>query len=159
MGPVRRAFTLVEILIVVTILAILAAIVAANFADIPSTVKQTNLKENLSKIRAHIEVYRNQHAGLPDGDLFAEQLTKPTNFAGDLADVRGGEYVYGPYIEQMPTNPMTSIGTIRTTDDPSARFPPGDQNGGWWYNGATGRFYADLRDDVTDRDGQPYNRY
>jgi len=73
--------------------------------------------------------------------------------------VRGGEYVYGPYIEQMPTNPMTSIGTIRTTDDPSARFPPGDQTGGWWYNGATGRFYADLRDDVTDRDGQPYNRY
>jgi prepilin-type N-terminal cleavage/methylation domain-containing protein len=159
MPPIGRAFTLVEILIVVTILAILATIVAANFTDIPSTVKQTNLKENLSKIRAHIEVYRNQHAGLPDGDLLAEQLTKPTNFAGDLADVRGGEYICGPYIEQMPMNPMTSLGTIRTTDDPSALFPPGDQNGGWWYNGATGRFYADLADGVADRDGQPYNRY
>ena len=159
MGPARRAFTLVEILIVVIILGILAAVVIANFADIPSTVKETNLKENLSKIRAHIEVYRNQHADIPDGDRFAEQLTKPTNFAGDVADVRGGEYVYGPYIEQMPANPMTGLRAIRTTDDPSALFPPGDQNAGWWYNEATGRFYADLADGVTDRDGQPYNRY
>ena len=45
MGPVRRAFTLVEILIVVIILGILAAVVIVNFADIPSSVKQTNLKE------------------------------------------------------------------------------------------------------------------
>ncbi|HET6441892.1 MAG TPA: prepilin-type N-terminal cleavage/methylation domain-containing protein [Phycisphaerae bacterium] len=159
MGPARGAFTLVEILIVVVILAILAAIVAANFADIPSTVKETNLKENLSKIRAHIEVYRNQHADVPDGDRFAEQLTKPTNFAGDVTDVRGGEYIYGPYIEQMPANPMTGLGTIRTTDELTAMFPPGDQNAGWWYNEATGRFYADLADGVTDRDGQAYNRY
>jgi len=159
MGPARRAFTLVEILIVVIILGILAAVVIVNFADIPGTVKETNLKENLSKIRAHIQVYRNQHADLQDGDRFADQLTKPTNFAGDVADVRGGEYIYGPYIEQMPANPMTSLGTIRTTDDPSALFPPGDQNAGWWYNSASGRFYADLADGVTDRDGQPYNRY
>jgi general secretion pathway protein G len=159
MGPVRRAFTLVEILIVVIILGILAGVVVVNFADIPSSVKQTNLKENLSKIRAHIEVYRNQHADLPDGDRFADQLTKPTNFAGDVADERGGEYIYGPYIEQMPTNPMTGLGTIRTTDDRSALFPPGDQNAGWWYNSVSGRFYADLADGVTDRDGQAYNRY
>jgi prepilin-type N-terminal cleavage/methylation domain-containing protein len=167
MGPVRRArglaarraFTLVEILIVVIILGILAGVVVVNFADIPATAKQTNLKENLSKIRAHIEVYRNQHADLPDGDRFADQLTKPTNFAGDVADERGGEYIYGPYIEQMPTNPMTGLGTIRTTDDRSALFPPGDQNAGWWYNSVSGRFYADLADGVTDRDGQAYNRY
>jgi len=159
MGPARRAFTLVEILIVVIILGILAAVVVVNFADIPGTVKETNLKENLSKIRAHIQVYRNQHADLPNGDRLAEQLTKPTNFAGDVTDVRGGEYIYGPYIEQMPTNPMTGLGTIRTTDDPSALFPPGDQNAGWWYNGASGRFYADLADGVADRDGQAYNRY
>jgi general secretion pathway protein G len=159
MGPTRRAFTLVEILIIVIILGILAAVVIANFADIPSLARETNLKANLSKIRAHIEVYRNQHAGLPNGDRLAEQLTKPTNFVGDVTDVRGGEYIYGPYIEQMPPNPMTGLGTIRTTDDPSAMFPPGDQNAGWWYNEATGRFYTDLADGVTDRDGQAYNRY
>ena len=48
MGPTRRAFTLVEILIVVVILGILAAVVIVNFADIPSLAKETNLKENLS---------------------------------------------------------------------------------------------------------------
>jgi prepilin-type N-terminal cleavage/methylation domain-containing protein len=154
-----RAFTLVEILIVVIILAILAAIVGANFANIPSTVKETNLKENLSKVRAHIEVYRNQHADVPDGDLLADQLTRASNFEGECSDVRGGEYIYGPYIEQMPANPMTGDRTIRSTDDPATLFPPGDQNAGWWYNEASGRFYADLADDVADKDGQAYNRY
>jgi type II secretory pathway pseudopilin PulG len=159
MGRTDRAFTLVEILIIVIILAILAAIVAANFTDIPSTVKETNLKENLSKIRAHIQVYANQHADLPDGDLLADQLTEASNFEGECAESRGGEYIYGPYIEQMPANPMTGDRTIRWTGDSSALFPPGDRNAGWWYNEANGRFYADLADGVADRDGDPYNRY
>jgi len=159
LGRTGRAFTLVEILIVVIILAILAAIVAANFSDIPSTVRETNLKENLSKVRVHIEVYRNQHADVPDGEQFADQLTKPTNFEGECADARGGKYIYGPYIEQMPANPMTGDGTVRWTDDLAALFPPGDQNAGWWYNETSGRFYADLMDDVAGKDGRPYNRY
>ena len=159
MGRLRQGFTLVEILIVVIILSVLALIVVANIADIPSVARETNLKENLSKIRAHIEVYRNQHAGYPDADKFVEQMIKPTDFNGDVAEARDAKHIYGPYIEQMPANPMTNRRTLRTSDEADVMFPPGDADGGWWYNAANGRFYADLRDDQTDDDGLPYNRY
>jgi general secretion pathway protein G len=152
-------FTLVEILIVVIILAILAAIVIPNLADIPSIVRETNLKENLSKVRAHIQVYRNVHAGLPDGDRFVEQMTQPTSFEGEVAEARDADHIYGPYLEQMPANPITGSRIVRTSNDPEQLFPPGDQDGGWWYNEANGRFYADLRDEHADDDGLAYNRY
>ena len=152
-------FTLVEILIVVIILAILAAIVIPNLADIASIARETNLKENLSKVRAHIEVYRNVHAGLPDGDRFVEQMTQPTSFVGEVAEAPDADHIYGPYLEQMPANPITGSRTIRTSNDPEQLFPPGNQDGGWWYNEVNGHFYADLKGEHTDNDGLAYNRY
>jgi len=154
-----NGFTLVEILIVVIILAILAAIVVPNIADLASIAREANLKENLSKVRAHIEVYRNEHAGLPDGDRFIEQMIRPTSFEGEVAEVRDADHIYGPYLEQMPANPITGSRTVRTSDDLEQLFPPGDQDGGWWYNEANGHFYADLRGEHTDDDGLAYNRY
>jgi type II secretion system protein G len=158
-GRRRAGFTLVEILIVVIILGILAAVTIPNYGNAAQSARESNLKENLAKIRAHIELYRNQHADYPTGADFEDQLTKPTNFGGGVADTRDTEFRFGPYIEQMPPNPITGDKTIRTTVDPAEAFPPGDADGGWWYNQVTGRFFADLRDLHVDDDAQPYNRY
>jgi prepilin-type N-terminal cleavage/methylation domain-containing protein len=152
-------FTLVEILIVVLILAILAAIVLPRLWNASDEARRSTLLENISKIRAVIQVYRNQHGGLPDGDRIADQLTCPTDFGGAVGAVRGGGFRYGPYLEQLPPNPFTGSRAIRSTADPSEAFPPGDADGGWWYNEATGRFYCDLLDGRTDGSGRPYNRY
>jgi general secretion pathway protein G len=152
-------FTLVEILIVVVILGITAAIVVPQFTDCTVISRETNLKENLSKIRAHIQVYRAQHAGWPDGDQLADQLTKCTNFHGEVSDTRTADHRFGPYIEQMPPNPVGGVRTVRVSLDPAEYFPPGDTDGGWWYNQVTGRFYADLTDAHADIHGGAYNRY
>jgi prepilin-type N-terminal cleavage/methylation domain-containing protein len=154
-----RGFTLVEILIVVIILSILAAIIVPQFTDVTTTSRETNLKENLSKIRAHIQVYRAQHAGWPQGVLLADQLTKYTSFHGEVSDTRTATHRFGPYIEQMPANPIGNNRTVRTSANPAEYFPPGDSDGGWWYNNATGRFYADLTDSHVDVQGEMYNRY
>jgi prepilin-type N-terminal cleavage/methylation domain-containing protein len=155
----RPAFTLVEILIVVIILGILAGIVIPNITSVTTISRETNLKENLSKIRAHIQVYRNQHADFPSGDDFGAQMTKRTNFTGGTSDTRTDVYRFGPYLEQMPPNPITSTVAVRKSTNPAEAFPPGDADGGWWYNEVTGAFFADLKDSHADQDGNPYNHY
>jgi len=159
MGRTAKAFTLVEILIVVIILGILAGISIPKITGVTNVSRETNLKENLWKIRAQIQVYRNQHDGFPDGDAFADQMTGYTNFQGEVADTQDEDHRYGPYLEQMPPNPVTRDASIRTSSDPSQRRPPGDADGGWWYNEVTGEFYADLTDQHVDEQGNPYNRF
>ena len=155
----RSAFTLVEILIVVIILAILAAIVIPNITGVTAISRETNLKENLSKIRVQIQVYRNQHNGCPAAAGFADQMTEYTRADGQVSAVRTDEYRFGPYLEQMPPNPISSDRTIRAAAAAGDAFPPGDADGGWWYNETTGAFYADLLDQHVDRKGYRYNRY
>ena len=159
MRQTKPAFTLVEILIVVLLLGILAAIVIPNITSLPRIARESNLKENISKIRAHIQVYRNQHSSFPTAADLGDQLTRFTNFVGDTADARSTEYRYGPYIEQMPANPISRLATIRAAGAPDEALPPGDADGGWWYNETTGRFYADLLDDHVDDQGEQYNHY
>ncbi len=153
------AFTLVEILIVVIILGVLAAIVIPNLTGVTAISREANLKENLSKIRAQIQMYRNQHNGFPAAAGFAEQMTKYTRTDGQVSAVRTSEYRFGPYLEQMPPNPITSDRTIRAAAVADDTFPPGDADRGWWYNETTGAFFADLKDTHVDQEGNRYNRY
>lgn len=155
----KPAFTLVEILIVVVILGILAGIAIPNITSVTTVSRETNLKENLSKIRAHIQVYRNEHARFPDAEILGDQLTKPTDFSGDVAAARDTTHRFGPYIEQMPANPFTNLATVRVAAAPTDHLPPGDIDGGWWYNETTGRFHADLSDGYVDEQGNPYNQF
>ncbi len=159
MCSVKSGFTLVEILIVVIILGIIAGIIVPSFSDVTTISRESNLKENLSKIRAQIQVYRAHHGTWPDGDNFTDQMLKYTDADGQTADQKSADHPYGPYLEQMPANPISSVNTIRSTDDPEQHYPPGDEDAGWWYNEATGRFYADLTGLHTDQHGGAYNRY
>ncbi len=155
----KPGFTLVEILIVVVILGIIAGIIVPSFSDVTTVSRESNLKENLSKIRAQIQVYRAQHGDWPDGASFTDQMLKYTNFQGQVADQRSAEFHYGPYLEQMPVNPVSGDNAVRSSNDPAQYYPPGDADGGWWYNETTGRFYADLTGIHTDTHGGAYNRY
>jgi len=159
MHRTAKAFTLVEILIVVIILGILAGVAIPNITGVTEVSREANLKENLSRIRAYVEVYRNEHDTLPSGENLADQMTKYTNFQGEVNDAETEEFRFGPYLDQIPPNPLTKDRTIRFTDDPNQRATPGDIDAGWWYNELTGAFYADLTGEHVDEQGQPYNRF
>jgi prepilin-type N-terminal cleavage/methylation domain-containing protein len=63
----KKAFTLVELIIVVTILGILASLVIPTFQGHIVQAKETAAKDNLKVIRTQIEVYKMQHDSVPPG--------------------------------------------------------------------------------------------
>ncbi|MDP7289278.1 MAG: prepilin-type N-terminal cleavage/methylation domain-containing protein, partial [Phycisphaerae bacterium] len=77
MNRSKKGFTLVEILIVVIILGILAAIVVPQFTEASSDAKLSNLVTNLQSIRAQLELYRLHHNGSYPTNI-TDGLTKKT---------------------------------------------------------------------------------
>ena len=62
-NQVRKAFTLIEILIVVIILGILAAIVVPQFTSATEEAQISNMQSTLQTIRNQIELYRVRNNG------------------------------------------------------------------------------------------------
>src|SRR6202012_2734477 len=58
---VKKGFTLIEILIVVIILGILAAIVIPQFSNASTSAKSSNLASQLQTLRSQIQLYKLQH--------------------------------------------------------------------------------------------------
>lgn len=123
----RYAFTLVELLIVVIILGILAAVVIPQFSDASTDARVSSLVTNLATIRGQLEFYKMQHNGNYPTSIatFAAQMTAGTNAAG----AAGTDF--GPYLQRIPNNPFTNTSTVVSTGA-----------GAWLYIQATGTFTA-----------------
>jgi general secretion pathway protein G len=103
-----------EILIVVLILGILAAIVIPQFANASTNARTANLKSQLQTVRAAIQLYRVQHKDqAPDlvGTSWAA-FTGKTDSDGN-ASVDPNDW--GPYMGVEPQNPLAASSTISDT--------------------------------------------
>ena len=67
---IKRGFTLIEILIVVIILGILAAIVIPQFSNASNDARKSNLQSTVQTLRSQIQLYKLQHGDTPP-DLVA----------------------------------------------------------------------------------------
>ncbi|MCA9288392.1 MAG: prepilin-type N-terminal cleavage/methylation domain-containing protein [Phycisphaerales bacterium] len=93
---IRKAFTLVEILIVVVILGILAAIVVPQFTNAANEARGGNIDTQESTIQNQLELYAARNNGqYPD-------LTDPAEDWDAL--------VTGGYFKEPPQNPYTNAG-------------------------------------------------
>lgn len=68
-NPVKRGFTLIEILIVVVILGILAAIIVPQFTNAAQEAGASSARSQLQSLRSQIELHRVQNNGLAPADL------------------------------------------------------------------------------------------
>ena len=126
MGGNKSAFTLVEILIVVVILGILAAIIVPQFTNAAEESKLSNLTSNLQSIRAQLELYKMHHNEAYPTNLNT-QLVGKTDPDGTL----NASGAYGPYLHIFPANPFVD-------DSAEAVKTGGGAGEGWSYDSATG---------------------
>jgi type II secretion system protein G len=139
----RSAFTLIEVLIVVIIMALLAATVIPQLTSTTTDAKKSALEFNLHTIRSQIQLYRAQHNAFPTVADFENQMTLKTTLAG-LSTGDDADLIYGPYIQgNIPKNPFNNSSTVVAVGTAKA-IPTAAVGGGttgWQYDVMTGGFY------------------
>ena len=111
----KSGFTLVEILIVVVILGILAAIVIPQFSQASLEARESSLISNLQTMRSQIELYKIQHLEVLPANAaeLTTELTTQTDINGAAwVDLATSGTAYGPYMRAVPTNPFTTTNVI-----------------------------------------------
>ncbi len=130
LSRVRRAFTLVEILIVVVILGILAAIVVPQFTGATGEAAAGTASYELEKLRRALDVYQ-------------------ARWSNALPAVQAGDGTWGPlvggsgeYLKEAPRNPYiggTNARVIAIASEPDSAFHTGY---GWIFDPTTGQVWA-----------------
>lgn len=130
----RVGFTLIEVLIVVIVLGILAAVVIPQFTDASTDAKLSAMQSNLATIRTQLQLYKLQHDdNWPALATFVNQMTLASKADGTTAAIGTSGYPYGPYLLSVPNNPYSGTNTVSAgAADSSA----------WYYDESTGTFRA-----------------
>lgn len=154
MCDTRGAFTLVELLIVVAVLGILAAVALPVFQEHTARAKETTAKDNIRILRNTIELYAVQHNGVPPGYPFNDPSKAPTGPIFFVQLVRDGHY-----LSKQAENPFNGKAIVKMIDN-SKKFPAKPVETdlyGWVYKPATKEIR--LNWPGTDLDGASYFDY
>ena len=157
----QSGFTMVELLIVVIILGVLAAIAIPQFSGNTEDAKLSALDTSLSELRGAVEMYYHQHSNVypgakkpADGTAIASatdaaaafilQLTLYSKANGVTSVTKSAAFPYGPYLKKgLPKNPYNSLTTVVADiaeDDITAAANSG--TAGWKFYTITGRLIA-----------------
>jgi hypothetical protein len=127
---------------------------------LPPEPTEASLGRNVAELRAALEHYRADHGWYPadpdrdfnsDGraEVLRQQLTAFTRDDGKPASRRDAQYCFGPYLREIPADPVT--GSRRILLDPDRERPleelradveRGSGRGGWYYEPRTGNVVA-----------------
>ena len=167
----QKGFTLVELLIVVIIIAILAAVLVPQFSGSTDDAKLAALDTTLTNMRTAVDLYYQQHGHYPSSvassgatcpaggtagtgaadsqQAFIDQLTRYTNLAGQSCTTTDATFKYGPYLKKdtMPPNPVTDNATVAISTTGALGMTGAVAPGaGWKFDNKTGQFIADHAD-------------
>jgi prepilin-type N-terminal cleavage/methylation domain-containing protein len=135
-------FTLVELVVVVMILGILAAVAAPKLLGTSSTATDNGIKQTLGVVRDAIERYTAEHGGTyPRSDSEA-------NFKTDLKPYLRGTFPKCPVgdtaaVVFVTANPLAVTGTT----------------GGWIFSSGSGEFAVNSTALTNSKDDDPTLRY
>ena len=165
-----RGFTIVELLIVLIVLAILAAIIVPQFSAATDDAKLASLDATLANMRAAVDLYQQQHGFYPSAvaasgascpragaagtgaadsvQAFVEQMAMYTDTAGRACATSDGTFKYGPYLKNtgLPRNPFTASNALLISTAGALDMTASSSGGGWKFDNKTGQFIADSQD-------------
>ena len=132
----KKGFTLVEILIVVVILGILAAVVIPQFTEASTEAKTSSLCTDLQSVRSQIELYKVQHndnfPGVANGAMHPSGIGDIVAALTSKTDVYGNAgNDYGPYLQKFVLNQFNNLDTCQSE---AGNGGLGTGNTGWHYD-------------------------
>jgi general secretion pathway protein G len=119
----RKAFTLVEMVVVVLIMGIIAAVAMPRMTANAQTAKTNSAKQSLATIRNAIEMYKADNGSNPADAATLATVLKP--------------YLKGPF-PAAPIGANAGSAAVAVGTDPAAVVTGG---AGWAYTASTGDFY------------------
>jgi general secretion pathway protein G len=117
----RAAFTLVELLIVIIIIAVLAAIAIPKFANSSTRSKESALRAELSLLRNAVELFKNDCGSYPSALADLAGTSAPANgkdSAGANKAITAGDYK-GPYISKLNNDPVSGAAFTYSVTSPT----------------------------------------
>lgn len=142
-------FTLVELIIVIIILGILAALAIPQFTSSTDDAKLATLKADLATLRNAINLYYHQHSSTyPTGTaaVVATQLTQWTKADGTVSATKDAAFPFGPYLTAIPAMPYAGSGVtadgLTVGTDTGTLTADASPTTGWKYSSATGKIIA-----------------
>lgn len=165
----RRGFTLIEILIVVILLGVLGSIIIPQLSGATTAARESTLREDLRYLRTQIGVFKLQHRdvapGYPGGDTtaaaseadFLDHMTKFTDERCAVSATETATHRYGPYLTEMPPNPLTGKKTVLVVVGTTMPAPDESQSHGWIYNAELQKILPNKTG--IDTQGVPYTSY
>lgn len=149
----RRAFSLIELVIVVVIIGIIAAIAIPRMSRGAEGATDSALIGNLATLRNAIDLYHTEHEGVyPATATIVNQLTQYTDISGGVSATKTATHIYGPYIREIPKLPVKGTGKGQ-----SGIAAASAGTVGWIYTEASGSIVANSS--VNDAKGVAYNTY
>ena len=133
----KKAFTIVEIMIVVSIIGILAALAVPLVGDYVTSAKESAAKADLRSFRNFIEVYAAQHNGAPPGYLDNKAETTP-DMGQLLWQIRTTRL-----LTDFPKNPFNGKKLIKVIVNDEDMPAGADGTNGWIYKPSTRQFHLD----------------
>lgn len=92
----RRAFTLVEMLLVITIIGILAALVIPKMVGRSEQARQAAARADISSIKTALDAYEVDNGGYPKS--LQDLIQQPNN----------AKNWHGPYLDNLPVDPWSN---------------------------------------------------
>ena len=172
-----KAFSLVELVIVILILGVLAAIAIPRISSSSKNAGESALKADLQTLRNAIDWYYGEHnnqfpAAVGDGtnaanspEALITQLTQYSDKTGVVSINKGIAFPFGPYLRSgfpnLPAGANSGKGSLPAEINVVSLASPLNSapgNGkGWHYNSMTGQIIANAID--IGNDGKAYDKY